>query len=310
MKSIVVALGGNALGKSPIEQLEAVKGSSKSIVDIIESYDKVAVVHGNGPQVGVINLGLSKAAEADSSLPVFPLVECVALSQGYIGYHLQQAIENELLKRNLNKKAVTVVTQVEVDKNDEAFSDPTKPIGNFYSKEEAERIEKEDGYTFKEDAGRGYRRVVPSPKPQHIVEIETVKTLLEQDAVVVTGGGGGIPVLKEADSYKGVDAVIDKDFVASKLSADIKADKLLILTAVDSVYINFGKENQQELKDITVDEAKKYIEEGQFHKGSMLPKVEACIKFIEENPEGEAIITSLEKAAQALTGEIGTRITK
>lgn len=259
MKSIVVALGGNALGKSPIEQLEAVKGSSKSIVDIIESYDKVAVVHGNGPQVGVINLGLSKAAEADSSLPVFPLVECVALSQGYIGYHLQQAIENELLKRNLNKKAVTVVTQVEVDKNDEAFSDPTKPIGNFYSKEEAERIEKEDGYTFKEDAGRGYRRVVPSPKPQHIVEIETVKTLLEQDAVVVTGGGGGIPVLKEADSYKGVDAVIDKDFVASKLSADIKADKLLILTAVDSVYINFGKENQQELKDITVDEAKKYL---------------------------------------------------
>ena len=310
MKSIVVALGGNALGKSPKEQLEAVKGSSKSIVDIIESYDKVAVVHGNGPQVGVINLGLSKAAEADSSLPVFPLVECVALSQGYIGYHLQQAIENELLKRNLNKKAVTVVTQVEVDKNDEAFSDPSKPIGNFYSKEEAERIEKEDGYTFKEDAGRGYRRVVPSPKPQHIVEIETVKTLLEQDAVVVTGGGGGIPVLKEADSYKGVDAVIDKDFVASKLSADIKADKLLILTAVDSVYINFGKENQQELKDITVDEAKKYIEEGQFHKGSMLPKVEACIKFIEENPEGEAIITSLEKAAQALTGEIGTRITK
>ncbi|MDU2584426.1 MAG: carbamate kinase, partial [Anaerococcus prevotii] len=177
MKTIVVALGGNALGNSPKEQLDAVKGSSKALADIIENYENVAIVHGNGPQVGVINLGLSKASEIDTSIPEFPLVECVALSQGYIGYHLQQAIENEVEKRNIDKKVVTIVSQVEVDKNDPAFKDPTKPIGTFYSKEEAERIEKEDGYTFKEDAGRGYRRVVASPKPVRLKEIETLKTL-------------------------------------------------------------------------------------------------------------------------------------
>ncbi|MDU2559094.1 MAG: carbamate kinase [Anaerococcus prevotii] len=310
MKTIVVALGGNALGNSPKEQLDAVKGSSKALADIIENYENVAIVHGNGPQVGLINLGLSKASEIDESIPEFPLVECVALSQGYIGYHLQQAIENEVEKRNIDKKVVTIVSQVEVDKNDPAFKDPTKPIGTFYSKEEAERIEKEDGYTFKEDAGRGYRRVVASPKPVRLKEIETLKTLLENNTAVITGGGGGIPVFDEDGTIVGVDAVIDKDFVASKISADINADKLLILTAVDSVYINFGKENQEELREISVDEAKKYIEEGQFAKGSMLPKIEACLKFLEENPEGEAIITSLDKALDGLEGKVGTKIVK
>ncbi|WP_297790186.1 carbamate kinase [uncultured Anaerococcus sp.] len=310
MKTIVVALGGNALGNSPQKQLEVVKGSAKALVDIIEKYERVAIVHGNGPQVGVINLGLAKGAEVDESLPKFPLVECVSLSQGYIGYHLQQAIGNEIEKRDLDKKVVTIISQVEVAKNDPAFSEPTKPIGTFYSRKEAEKIEKEDGYSFKEDAGRGYRRVVASPKPLRLKELDILETLLANNTTVITGGGGGIPVFDEDGASVGVDAVIDKDFVASKISADIKADKLLILTAVDSVYINFAKENQEELRDITIDEAEKYIEEGQFAKGSMLPKIEACIKFLEENPQGEAIITSLDKALYGLEGKVGTRITR
>lgn len=310
MKTIVVALGGNALGNSPKEQLEAVKSSSKSLADIIEDYEKIAVVHGNGPQVGVMNLALSLAAKTDPSLPEFPLVECVAMSQGYIGYHLQQALENELSARNIGKKVATVVTQIEVDPKDPAFKNPSKPIGNFYTEEEAKEIEKKDGYTFKEDAGRGYRRVVPSPQPQKIVELDTVKTHLENDGVVITGGGGGIPVLNKKGKLEGVDAVIDKDFVASKISSDIGADTLLILTAVDYAYKNFGQKNQEELKEITVSEAKKLIAGKEFHPGSMLPKIEACIKFIEENPKGTAIISSLEKASKALAGEVGTRIVR
>ena len=310
MKSIVVALGGNALGNSPKEQLEAVKGSSKSIADIIETYDKVAVVHGNGPQVGVINLALSLAAKEDSTIPEFPLVECVAMSQGYIGYHLQQAIENELASRNIDKKVATVVTQVEVDPKDPAFENPTKPIGNFYTQEEADKIAKKDGYTFKEDAGRGFRRVVASPKPQRIVELDTVTNHLDNDGVVVTGGGGGIPVVKEEGNYKGVDAVIDKDKTSALLAAHLKSDQLIILTAVDYVYINYGKDNQEALGEVTVDEMNQHIADGQFAKGSMLPKVEAALQFIEKNPEGSVLITSLEDLGDALDGKIGTLIKK
>ena len=310
MKTIVVALGGNALGISPKDQLEAVKKSAKALADIIENYENVAIVHGNGPQVGVINLGLSKAAEVDEGIPEFPLVECVALSQGYIGYHLQQAIGNELSQRNMAKDVVSLVSQVEVCRNDPAFKDPSKPIGSFYSKEEAQRLEKESGHKFKEDSGRGYRRVVASPKPVRLRELSTLKTLLANNTAVITGGGGGIPIYDQGGEFVGVDAVIDKDFVASKISADIKADKLLILTAVDNAYLNFSKKDQKALRDISYDEAREYVKEGHFAKGSMLPKIEACLKFLEENKEGEAIITSLDKALDGLEGRVGTRITR
>lgn len=304
-----MALGGNALGKSPVEQLEAVKVASVSIVDVIEEVEEVAIVHGNGPQVGVINLGMGHAHEAEIGVPEFPLVECVAMSQGYIGYHLQQAMQKEVAKRNIEKDIATVVTQVEVSAEDPAFQKPTKPIGNFYTKEEAEAIEAERGYTFVEDAGRGYRRVVPSPNPMAIVEIGTVNKMMSQGIVVVTGGGGGVPVVKTEEGLKGIDAVIDKDFVAAKLSQDIEADTLVILTAVEKVAINFNKPNQEDIGHMSVEQAKEYIEQGQFAPGSMLPKVEACLRFIGEDPNRKAIITSLESARDALQGKTGTQIT-
>lgn len=309
MKRVVLALGGNALGKSPTEQLDAVKVAAKPIVDVMEDVAEVAIVHGNGPQVGVINLGMSHAHEAGIGIPDFPLVECVAMSQGYIGYQLQQALQIEARSRKLNKEIATLVTQVEVDGNDPAFKKPTKPIGNFYSKEEAEEIEKEKGYCFVEDAGRGYRRVVPSPNPKRIVEIESIKKMMAEDITVITGGGGGVPVVEEGSAYRGVDAVIDKDFVAAKLSQDIDADTLIILTAVEKVCINFNKENQEALSHMSREEALKYIDEGQFAPGSMLPKVQACLRFIGEDEGRKAIITSLDRAQAALKGETGTIIT-
>lgn len=308
MKRVVLALGGNALGNSPTEQLEAVKVAAKPIVDVMEDVAEVAIVHGNGPQVGVINLGMGHAHEAGIGVPEFPLVECVAMSQGYIGYQLQQALQIEAQARGLKKCITTLVTQVQVDEEDPAFQKPTKPIGNFYSKEEAEKIEKEKGYTFVEDAGRGYRRVVPSPNPKHIVEIDSIKKMMAQDITVITGGGGGVPVVDTEAGYKGVDAVIDKDFVAAKLSQDIDADTLIILTAVEKVCINFNKENEEALGHINKEEALKYIDEGQFAPGSMLPKVEACLRFIGEDENRKAIITSLDRAQAALKGETGTVI--
>ncbi|WP_282920112.1 carbamate kinase [Ignavigranum ruoffiae] len=310
MSKIVLALGGNALGNSPKEQLEAVKVAASTIVDLCEAGNQIVVVHGNGPQVGVINLGMNAAAKADIGVPDFPLVECVAMSQGYIGYHLQQAITNESIKRRLSLPVATVVTQVEVDPNDQAFAEPTKPIGNFYSEEEAQVAQEEKGYMFIEDAGRGYRRVVPSPKPKSIVELNAIEKMIEDKVVVVAGGGGGVPVVYSEDTYKGVDAVIDKDSVAAKLSEDIKADSLLILTAVEKVSINFNTPNQEDIDEMTIVQAQNYIKEKQFAPGSMLPKVESCIAFVEGNPEGTAIITSLEKAKEALNGETGTRIVK
>lgn len=308
MKKIVIALGGNALGNSPSEQLKAVEKASKSIVNIIEKNGSVAIVHGNGPQVGVINLAMNEALKIGIGVPEFPLVECVSMSQGYIGCHLQQAIQNEIKNRNLDKNVATLVTQVEVDKNDSAFLNPTKPIGNFYKEEDAKKIAKEKGYVFKEDAGRGYRRVVASPEPKKIVELDVIQKMLLNDITVITCGGGGVPVIKNNEKLSGVDAVIDKDLAAAKLSEGLDADSLIILTAVDNVYINFNKTNQKVLDTITVDEAKKYIKEGQFAKGSMLPKVEACIKFVGNNKNREAIIASLDNADKALNGEFGTRI--
>ena len=299
MKKLVIALGGNALGKNPEEQLGLVKYTAKTIVDLVEEGYDVIVGHGNGPQVGMINLAMEFAANNGANTPIMPFAECGAMSQGYIGYHLQQSIRNELKHRKINKNVATVITEVVVDKNDNAFENLSKPVGMFYSKEEAEKISKEKGFTFVEDAGRGYRRVVASPQPQKIVEIDTGKQLVNEGSIVITVGGGGIPVIEENDELIGVPAVIDKDKSSAKLAKDIDAEMLVILTAVDRVCINFNKPNQEELSSINLEEAYKFIEEGHFAKGSMLPKVEACIDFVKSSTNGTALITSLEKAKEA-----------
>ena len=307
MKNLVIALGGNALGKDPKEQLELVKNTSKIIVDLVEEGYKVIISHGNGPQVGVINLAMDFSSNNGGNTPNFPFAECGAMSQGYIGYHLQQSIKEELNKRSIKMDVVSVITQVIVDKKDEAFFNPTKPVGMFYSKEEAKKIRDEKGYKFIEDSNRGYRRVVPSPKPQEILEVDVIKKL-SKECIVITVGGGGIPVIKEENSYIGVDAVIDKDKSSCKLATDLGVDTLLILTAVEKVYINYNKENQKAIDNMDIDLAIEYIKEGYFAKGSMLPKIEACIEFVENNKNAKAIITSLEKAKEALSGCTGTRI--
>ncbi len=308
-KRLVIALGGNALGKTPEEQLELVTKTAESIVDLSEEYD-LAIGHGNGPQVGMINNAFEYAALNGAGTPAMPFPECGAMSQGYIGYHLQQSVRNELKKRGINKNVATVLTQVLVDEKDEAFKNPTKPIGSFMTKEEADEIAKEKGYTFVEDAGRGYRRVVASPIPKKIVELDVVNSLIENDNIVITVGGGGIPVIDKDDKLEGIPAVIDKDRSSALLAEELKADMLVILTAVDQVMINFGKENEEAIKEMTLEEAKKYIGEEQFAKGSMLPKVEACMEFVENTENGIALITSLEKAAEALKGQTGTIIKK
>ena len=308
-KRLVIALGGNALGNSPKEQLELVKKTASTIVDLIEEGYDVVVGHGNGPQVGMVNLAFENAHKQEIT-PEMPFPECGAMTQGYIGYHLQQSIGRELKRRGIKKDVATVVTQVEVDENDSAFKNPTKPIGSFMSKQEADALAASTGYTFVEDAGRGFRRVVPSPKPLSIIEIETIEKLVSSGSVVITVGGGGIPVVKDGDWYKGVAAVIDKDRASAKLALDLKADMLIILTAVDKVSINYKKPNQIDLDDLSIEEAKKYCKEGHFAKGSMLPKVESCIEYLEEYENGKALITSLEKAKDGLLGKTGTIIHK
>lgn len=308
---IVVALGGNALGNTPEEQLELVRHTAKTIVDLSEAGYEVIVGHGNGPQVGMINLAMEFSSTKGGNTPYMPFPECGAMSQGYIGYHLQQAIQRELKARNLQKECASVITQVVVDANDPGFKNPTKPVGSFYSKEEADKIAKEKGFIFVEDSGRGYRRVVPSPIPKRIVELKVVEQLVKNGDIVITVGGGGIPVVETADGLQGVAAVIDKDRSSALLAQDIGADKLIILTAVDRVCINFNKPDQKELPKMTLSEAEKYIGEKQFAPGSMLPKVQSCMEFVKNNTHGgQALITSLQKAAQALKGETGTVITK
>ena len=306
MKKLVIALGGNALGNTPYEQLKLVQETAKPIVDLIEAGNQVLIAHGNGPQVGMINLAMSTAANAKAIKSDMPFPECGAMSQGYIGYHLQNSIQNELRARGMNKSVATVVTQVVVDENDPAFSHPSKPIGAFYSKEEADRIAAEKGYTMVEDAGRGYRQVVPSPKPVDVVEKEMVNTLVDAGHVVITVGGGGIPVIEKDGKYVSVPAVIDKDFVSAKLAELVDADALVILTAVDRVSINWGKPDQRALETMTVEEAERYCKEGHFAPGSMLPKVQAAMRFAATGKE--AIIASLENAAAALRGESGTKV--
>lgn len=309
-KRIVIALGGNALGKTPSEQLELVRGTAKAIVAMAKEGYEIIIGHGNGPQVGMINLAMDYAANGEVKTPYMPFAECGAMSQGYIGYHLQQAIREELKTQKIEKEVISVVTQVLVDENDKAFQNPTKPIGMFYTKEQADEIVKEKGFTFVEDAGRGYRRVVPSPLPKEIIEINSIKKLVENNTIVIAAGGGGIPVINTENGLKGVDAVIDKDRSSAKLALDLKADMLVILTAVDKVCINFNKPNQEELSELTLEKANEYIKEGHFAKGSMLPKVEACMDFVNSCESGVALITSLENAAIALQGETGTVIKK
>ena len=305
-KRIVIALGGNALGNTPAEQLALVTGTAKPIVDLIEQGNQVIIAHGNGPQVGMINLGMSTAAEAGAIKSDMPFPECGAMSQGYIGYHLQNAINNELTARGIRKPVGTLVTQVLVDEADPAFQKPSKPIGAFYTKEAADKLAAEKGYTMIEDAGRGYRQVVPSPKPVDVVEKDMVNTLVDAGYVVITVGGGGIPVIRKDGRLVGTPAVIDKDFASAKLAELVKADKLVILTAVDRVAINWGKPDQKSLESMTVAEAERYCGEGHFAPGSMLPKVQAAMSFAQAG--GEAIIASLEKAADALVGKSGTRV--
>ena len=305
---IVIALGGNALGNSPKEQKELVRGASKPIVDLIAEGHEVVITHGNGPQVGMINNAFDNSRKFDENHPEVPFAECNAMSQGYIGYHLQNAIREELKARSIDKSVGTVVTQVIVDKEDKAFSNLSKPIGSFYSKEEAEKLSEETGYEYMEDAGRGYRRVVASPKPVDIVEIDIVKTLLDNGYIVISVGGGGIPVYLDGENLIGIDAVIDKDFASSKLAEKIDADYLIILTAVDKVAINYGKENEEWLSEISLDELDKYIEEGHFAPGSMLPKIEASKEFAESKKGRKALVTSLEKVSDGIKGKTGTII--
>lgn len=310
MKKVVLALGGNALGNSPEEQIKAVRKTAVSIVDLVEDGNEVIVCHGNGPQVGMINLAMETAHNSNPQISNMPFAECVAMSQGYIGYHLQKAIKNELSKRNMKNAVSTIITQVKVDKNDEAFANPTKPVGLFYSKEESEKLAAESGYTFKEDANRGYRRVVPSPKPIDIIEKEEINTLIKEDFIVIAGGGGGIPVVENDGQLEGIGAVIDKDFTSEKLAEISDADLLIILTAVEKVCINYGKENEEGLDELNLSRAQKLIEEREFAEGSMLPKVKACLSFVQSGEGKTALITSLEKAKEGINGLTGTRFVK
>lgn len=306
-KKVVIALGGNALGKDVEEQKIAVAKTAEVIVDLQQQGLDIIITHGNGPQVGMIQNAMDNLVVMHENYKQVPLPTSVAMSQGYIGIDLQNAIKYELHKRGIDGKVSTILSQVEVDKNDEAFQNPTKPIGRFLTKEEAEENEA-NGVRCMEDAGRGYRIVVASPMPKRIRELETIKTLVNAGHIVITCGGGGIPVVDDNGKLVGVNAVIDKDNASSLLAAQLGADFLVILTAVEKVAINWGKENQEWLSDLTVEQAKEYIAQDQFAKGSMLPKVEAAIRFAESGEGRSALITLLDKAAAGIAGETGTVI--
>ena len=307
-KRIVIALGGNALGKNLPEQMEAVQHTTRAIVDLIEQGNEVIVVHGNGPQVGMIANAMTELTRSDPQKYIpCPLSVCGAMSQGYIGYDLQNALREEMERRGITRGVATVLTQVEVDPEDPAFKNPTKPIGSFMTEDEAEQLKRDRGYDFVEDSGRGYRRVVASPKPRRIVELDTISSLVAADHVVIACGGGGIPVLPTGNHHlKGAAAVIDKDFAAELLAESLDADYLVILTAVEKVAVNFGKPDQQWLDELTPETAGKYVDEGQFAPGSMLPKVQAAVKFAVSKPGRSALITLLDRAADGIAGKTGT----
>jgi carbamate kinase len=304
MSRYVISLGGNALGNNAEEQKELLKTVAIPIVSLIEQGHEVVIAHGNGPQVGMINLAFSES----TSTPNMPFPECGAMSQGYIGFHLQNAIGNELATRGIKRSIASLVTQVIVNKHDEAFRNPRKPIGSFYTKEEAEHLQQTMDYTMVEDAGRGYRRVVPSPMPIDVKEKDMIKTLLHDGHIVITVGGGGIPVIEENGQLHGVPAVIDKDNASETLAELIDADYLVILTAVDNVYINFGLDSQEALKHIKTKRLEQLVQAGHFAPGSMLPKIKATIRFASKGKT--SIIASLENASQAFNLQAGTIITK
>lgn len=310
-QTIVVALGGNALQKqgeaSSKAQQKVARETVRQILPLIQSGHKVSIVHGNGPQVG--NIVLHEEAINTPDVPSLPLDDCGSMSQGLIGFWLQQAFHDAFRQEGMNNKAVSVITQTIVDQNDPAFSNPTKPIGPFYSEEEAKRVSEERGYVVKEDAGRGWRRVVPSPKPQEIVEAPVIKTLIDAGVTVISTGGGGIPVLQAEDgSLSGTEAVIDKDFGAALLANMLNADTLLIVTSVDAAKVNFNQPDETSLGEVSMEELQGYIDAGQFAAGSMLPKTQAALKFLAGGANRTAIITSLEKTAEAINGNAGTRI--
>ncbi|MCX0291787.1 carbamate kinase [Lactobacillus kullabergensis] len=309
MATSVIALGGNAiLEKDPtdIGQKETVNRATRYIVEYIMAGNKVAICHGNGPQVG--NLLLQQSAANSKKNPAFKLDTCGAMTEGSIGYWIQQGLDNASQELGENVKSLTVITQSEVDKNDPSFKSPSKPIGPFYTKEEVVELQRNSNDTFIEDAGRGYRKVVPSPKPVKIVEGDIIKDTVNAGIVPIVAGGGGIPVIIEENKIKGVEAVIDKDFGSEKVAEGISADNLIILTAVDNVYINFGKKDQKTLSHITVSEAEIYIKQGQFAKGSMLPKIQAAILFVKNHPDRKAIITSISNLPN-ISENVGTIIT-
>ena len=300
----VVSLGGNALGNNAEEQKNLVSNVASYIVKLMKDGHEVVIVHGNGPQVGMINNAFSEA----KSVPDMPFPECGAMSQGYIGFHLQNALQNELRKQGVKRNVATIITQVVVDKNDPLFQNPSKPVGTFYSKEEAEVIAKEKGYTMKEDAGRGYRRVVPSPLPIDIEEKEIISSLVKQGDVVICAGGGGIPVIREGNKLTGIAAVIDKDYASALVAELVDADYLVILTAIDNVCINYRQPNEKKLGNVSLSEIKEYLKGDYFAKGSMYPKVNACVKFLTKAKGKTAIIAALENAALAFEEKSGTII--
>ncbi|MGG5329315.1 carbamate kinase [Enterococcus sp. AZ163] len=309
MSRIVVALGGNALGNTPKEQEQRIKKAAAALIGLIGSENEIIVSHGNGPQVGMIHSAFDLASRQDDSIPTIDLPECTAMSQGYIGYHLQQGLKMELQRQGMPWNVATVVTQIEVYKDDPAFKHPTKPIGRFYDQATAEKImSKDPQQRLVEDSGRGWRRVVASPKPIDIVEKDSILNLLNNEYIVIACGGGGIPVIEEQNQLVGIPAVIDKDFASAKLAELVAADCLIILTAVDQVAIHFGKPEQENIGEMSVAQAKKYCEAGHFAAGSMLPKIQAAIEFVETAPRRKAIIASLEKAPLAVKGESGTLI--
>lgn len=304
-KKIVIALGGNALGDNNAAQIKAVQKATHSIMELVSKGHQVVIVHGNGPQVGKIQLAFAAGSSIDENVESMPLPESIAMSQGYIGYHLQLALNNHFRKEKLNTDVATILTQIIVDENDLSFYNPTKPIGPFYTKEE---IEQKGFDHYVEDSGRGYRQVVASPLPQSIVEVELVKRAMDAGTVVICSGGGGIPLVDTGSEFKAVDAVIDKDAAAALLAKQIDADMLVILTAVDQVALNFGKENVSYLDTVNVRELEQYITEKHFAPGSMLPKVEAAKRFVIHHKEAIAVITSLELASEAIIGTKGTQI--
>ncbi|MEA3392491.1 MAG: carbamate kinase [Candidatus Marinimicrobia bacterium] len=310
MKVITIALGGNALGKTPAEQQENIATAVPSLVDLITQGHKIILTHGNGPQVGMIYKSFEYGAANSDKIAAIDFQECTAMSQGYIGYHLQQGIMKELRHLGMPWNVSTLVSQVEVDPKDPSFKNPSKPIGDFYTQKEALAMMREKPeQIFKEDAGRGWRRVVASPKPIYIVEQKSILNLLDHKFIVITCGGGGIPVIKDGNSnYHGVSAVIDKDFTAAMLADLVEAHYLFILTTVEHVSLNFGTKKEKEIKKMSVKQARKYIKAGQFAKGSMLPKVEAALRFVELAPGRRAVITSLEKAHLAMSDDVGTVI--